>query len=54
MMSFLDGYYAYNQVMVDEEDRLKAAFTKKWGTFYIPKDAFRVDQYGNHLPKIDR
>lgn len=33
MMSFLDGYFEYNQVMVNEEDRLKTTFTKKWGTF---------------------
>lgn len=32
-MSFLDGYSGYNQVMVDEKDRLKIAFTTKWGTF---------------------
>jgi hypothetical protein len=33
MMSFLDGYLGYNQVMVDEEDMLKIAFTTKWGIF---------------------
>ena len=33
MMSFLDGYLGYNQVMVQEEDRMKTAFTTKWGTF---------------------
>ena len=33
MMSFLDGYLGYNQVMVDEEDRLNMAFMTKWGTF---------------------
>ena len=33
MMSFLDGYSRYNQVMVQEEDRLKTSFTTKWDTF---------------------
>ena len=33
MMSFLDGYSSYNQVMVQEEDRMKTTFTTKWGTF---------------------
>lgn len=33
MMSFLDGYSGYNQVMVQYEDRHKTAFTTKWGTF---------------------
>lgn len=33
MLSILDGYFGYNQVLVEEEDRLKTAFTTKWGTF---------------------
>ena len=33
MISFLEGYLGYNQVMVDEEDRLKTTFATKWGTF---------------------
>ena len=40
MMSFLDGYSRYNQVMVDEEDRLKIAFKTKWGTFAYRRKAF--------------
>jgi len=33
MMSFLDGYSGYNQVMVEYEDRLKTSFTCKWGIY---------------------
>lgn len=33
MMSFLDDYFDYNQVLVEEKNRLKMAFTTKWGTF---------------------
>lgn len=33
MMSFMDRYSRYNQVIVEEEDRLKTAFTTKWETF---------------------
>ena len=40
MMSFLDGYSGYNQVMVDEEDRLKTSFTTKWGTFAYQRMPF--------------
>ena len=40
-MSFLDRYLGYNQVMVDEEDRLKIDFTTKWGTF-----AYKIMHFG--------
>lgn len=33
MMSFLDGYSGYNQVMVQYEDCHKTSFTTKWGRF---------------------
>ena len=45
-MSFLDGYFGYNQVMVQEEDRLKTAFTKKWGTFAYRCIPFRLINIG--------
>ena len=41
MVSFLDGYSDYNQIMVSHEDRLKMAFTTKWGTF-----AYRCIPFG--------
>ena len=46
MMSFLDGYSGYNQVMVDEEDRLKTSFTTKWGTFSYRRMPFRLINAG--------
>lgn len=46
MMSFLDGYSEYNQVMVDEEDRLKIAFTTKWGTFAYSRMPFGLINAG--------
>jgi len=33
MMSFVDRYSGYNQVMVEYEDRLKTYFTCKWGIY---------------------
>lgn len=33
MISFLDGFSEYNQVIVKEEDHLKTAFTTPWGTY---------------------
>ena len=46
MMSFLDGYLGYNQVMVDEEDRLKIAFTTKWGIFSYRRMPFGLINAG--------
>lgn len=40
MMSFLDGYSGYNQVMVQYEDHHKMAFTTKWGTFVYRRIPF--------------
>ena len=33
LMSFLDGFSGYNQVLVHPEDRLKTTFRTKWGTY---------------------
>ena len=33
LFSLLDGFSGYNQVLVDEEDRIKTTFRTKWGTF---------------------
>ena len=40
-MSFLDGYFGFNQLTVDEEDQLKTMFTTKWGTF-----AYKIMPFG--------
>jgi hypothetical protein len=33
IISLLDGYFGYNQIVVCEEDKEKKAFTIPWGTF---------------------
>jgi len=33
MMSMLDGFSGYNQVLLKREDQLKTTFTTPWGTF---------------------
>jgi hypothetical protein len=33
MMSMLDGFSRYNQVLLKREDQLKTTFTTPWGTF---------------------
>ena len=47
MMSFLDGYCRYNQVMVDKEDRLKTNFTMKWATFSYRRMPFGLINAGD-------
>jgi hypothetical protein len=33
MMSMLDGFFGYNQILLKREDQLKTIFTTPWGTF---------------------
>lgn len=46
MMSSLYGYSGYNQVLVDKRDRLKTAFTTKWGTFAYSRMPFELINVG--------
>lgn len=45
MMSFLDEFLGYNQVMV-EKHRLKTAFTTKWETFAYKRMSFGLINAG--------
>ena len=45
MMSFLDGYLGYNQVMVDKET-LKTMFMTKWGAFAYRRMPFGIINAG--------
>eukprot|EP00253_Pinus_taeda_P020102 PITA_20102 len=40
VMSFLDGFSGYNQVVVHRDDQEKTAFTTRWGTFMYSKMPF--------------
>ena len=46
MLSLLDGFSGYNQVLVSKEDRLKATFRTKWGTYAYDKIPFRLINAG--------
>jgi len=37
LMSFLDGIFGYNQILVHPDDRLKTTFRTKWGTYAYQK-----------------
>ena len=45
-MSFLDGFYGYNQVSVHPDDQEKTAFTTLWGTFIYAKMPFALMNVG--------
>ena len=40
MLSLLDGFSWYNQVLVEKEDSLKMTFQTKWGTYAYDKMPF--------------
>ena len=47
MLSLLDGFSGYNQVLVAKEDRLKTTFRTKWGTYAYDKIPFRLINVGS-------
>ena len=45
-MSFLNGFFGYNQVAVHPADQEKTAFTTPWGTFMYAKMPFGLMNVG--------
>jgi hypothetical protein len=45
-ISFLDGYFDYNWIVVCEEDKEKTTFTTPWGTFMYEKIRFGMMNTG--------
>ena len=46
LMSFLDGFSGYNQVLVHPHDQLKTTFRTKWGTYAYQKMPFGLINAG--------
>lgn len=46
MLSLLDGFFGYNQVLVAKEDHLKMTFQTKWGTYAYDKRPSRLINVG--------
>jgi hypothetical protein len=46
ILSLLDGFSGYNQVLVLEEDHLKTIFRTKWGTFTYKRMPFGLINAG--------
>ena len=46
MMSMLDGFSGYNQVLVNKEDQHKTTFTTPWGTYKFLRIPFGILNVG--------
>ena len=46
MLSLLDGFSRYNQLLVSKEDHLKTTFRTKWGTYAYDKMPFGLINVG--------
>jgi len=46
LMSFLDGFSSYNQILVHPDDQMKTTFRKKWGTYAYQKIPFGLINAG--------
>jgi hypothetical protein len=46
IMSMIDGFSGYNQIVVHKDDKEKTAFTTSWGTFMYDKIPFGLMNAG--------
>ena len=46
LMSFLDGFSSYNQILVHPDDQLKSTFQTKWGTYAYQNIPFGLTNVG--------
>lgn len=46
LLSLLDGFFGYNQVLVAKEDHLKKTFQNNWGTYNYDKMPFGLIKVG--------
>jgi len=46
LMSFPDGFFGYNQILVHPDDWLKTTFRTKWGTYAYQKMPFGLINVG--------
>ena len=52
MLSFMDGFSGYNQIMMAPEDREKTSFITKWGTYYYKVMSFGLKNTGATYQRI--
>jgi hypothetical protein len=52
VMSLIDGFSGYNQIVVHLDDREKTAFTTPWGTFMYEKMSFGLMNVGASFQRV--
>ena len=46
MLSFMDGFFGYNQILMAPEDRKKTSFITEWGTYCYKVMSFGLKNAG--------
>ena len=46
LLSMMDGFSGYNQVLVDEKEKFKTTFTTPWGTYVYVRMPFGLINVG--------
>ena len=49
ILSFMDGFFGYNHILMALEDMKKTSFITKWGTYLLQGHAIWVEEYRGHL-----
>ena len=49
MLSFMNGFFSYNQIKLAEEDQEKTSFTTPWGDLLLCSNAVRTKECWSHL-----
>ena len=52
IMSVLDGFIGYNQVLMSEEDKYKTVFTTSWGTYPFNMMLFGLKYVGATFERV--
>jgi len=52
LLSFIEAFAGYNQIMMNPEDQEKTAFYKAKGIFLLPSDAIQTQECGGNLSTL--
>ena len=52
LLSFMDTFSDYNQIMLDKEGQEKTSFITSQGFILLQGDAFRTEECRGHIPKV--